>query len=301
MDKNELKQSVASLMKDRSQREAFAEMLTEYIQPGHITTDFVSMLLNTRALKLGDQLVKKVRKGIRVHSFVPGTIPLRSEITVSERMNYTLDTYHVGVLANEFELASGEIGSVDEIKNEVAAKLRDYLYGKIFTMLTTIWTEANTPIQFTDVGAPVTKAALDNMIEAVGNRAPSVKAIAGVRSALLPITEFAGWSTYSSTNHMAEFVSEELARTGWVGQYKGVPLVVIPQDRNNPEDDTILVPTDKILVIGDMVGEYITYGSMNPVEYTDNRIIPPQWNYSVWGQHGMIVDNADNLGVLKIV
>lgn len=66
----ELKQEVASLMKDPKQREAFAEMMVEYINPTHIMTDFVGLLMNTRSMKPGDSLVKKVRKGIRVHTLV---------------------------------------------------------------------------------------------------------------------------------------------------------------------------------------------------------------------------------------
>jgi hypothetical protein len=69
-----LKQEVAALMKDPSKREAFAEMITEFVQPNHVMTDFVGMLLNTRSLKPGDSLVKKLRKGIKVYTLVPGAI-----------------------------------------------------------------------------------------------------------------------------------------------------------------------------------------------------------------------------------
>jgi hypothetical protein len=56
---NELKQyleSAASLMKEQKEREAFAEMMVEYIDPGHLTTDFIGLLLNTRSMKPGDAL-----------------------------------------------------------------------------------------------------------------------------------------------------------------------------------------------------------------------------------------------------
>jgi hypothetical protein len=299
MEKNELKLAVASLMKDQNQRFALAEMITEFVEPTHIMTDFVSMLLDARSLNPGDSLVKRIRKGIKVHSFVPGTKPLRSEITIADRMNFALDTWHVGVTANTLDLARGDIGTVDEIKNETQKVLRDYLYAKVFTALTTVWTTANTPSNFTDVGGDVTKTALDAMIEVILQRAPSVKAIAGVRSALQPITEFAGWANLSTSAYrMADSVSEELARTGWVGQYKGIPLVVIPEDRDIVTD-VAKVPTNKVLVIGDSCGEYITYGPANPVEYEDKEIIPPQWNYSLWGQHAFMIDKAARLGILE--
>jgi hypothetical protein len=78
MDEKKLNEAIASLLKDKSvpAREALAEMIVEFIQPNHITTNFVGMLLNTRALKPGDMLFKKLRKGIKVRTLVPGSIHL---------------------------------------------------------------------------------------------------------------------------------------------------------------------------------------------------------------------------------
>src|SRR5512133_3476285 len=115
MDELKFKEAVAELMKDKSQREALAQLIVEYVQPNHITTDFIGMLLNTRSLQPGDALVKKICKGIRVHTWVPVSISLKAEITVSERINYILDANIVSVLANEWDLESGEIGTVQSI------------------------------------------------------------------------------------------------------------------------------------------------------------------------------------------
>lgn len=52
MDEN-LKQELASLMKDGSKKSEFAEMIVEYTDPVHISTDFVGMLLNARSLNPG--------------------------------------------------------------------------------------------------------------------------------------------------------------------------------------------------------------------------------------------------------
>lgn len=99
MEENKLKEAFASFAKERGSREALAELLVEYIEPQHITVDFVSMLLNSRSLKPGDSLVKKIRKGIKVNTLVPGAIHLANEITVSERINYSLDGADVKVTA----------------------------------------------------------------------------------------------------------------------------------------------------------------------------------------------------------
>lgn len=296
-----LMQEVASLMKDPAKREEFAEMMIEFINPQHITTDFVGLLLNTRRMNPGDSLVKKVRKGIRVHTLVPGAIPLHSEITVTERMNYILDGSIVGVTANEWEIESGEIGTAESIRSEMQAKLRDHFMNKVFTALTTVWTAVNTADNFTDLGTDVTKTALDDMLSVINSTTPGAKAIVGTRNALAPIVEFAGWATLTgATTTLIQNVAEEVLRTGWLGSYRGVPLVVLKQEYNNPEDYVALIPEDKLLVIGENVGEFITFGDPKPSDYVDQRPVPPQWYFRLYQQYGMIIDNAMGIGVLKV-
>ena len=124
MDELKLKESVASLLKS-GDKAALAQLMVEWIQPQHITTDYISLLLNSKALNKGDSLVKKIRKGLKVHTFTPGAIHLAHEITVTERMNYILDGADIKVTANLWELEAGDIGTVGEIRNEMMAKLRD--------------------------------------------------------------------------------------------------------------------------------------------------------------------------------
>jgi hypothetical protein len=215
-------------------------------------------------------------------------------------MNYILDGAIVSVTANDWELQAGEIGTVQSIKSEMQAVLRDYFMNKVFTALTTIWTATNTPDNFTNVGTSVTKTALDDMIETINQTTPGAKAIVGTRAALQPIMAFIGWDTYSSTDGMLQNISDELRRTGWVGQYLGVPLVVVRQDYDSPDTYNKLVPEDKILVIGENVGEFVTFGNAIPSEWTDQRPVPPQWTFRLYQQFGMIIDNAQGIGVLKV-
>lgn len=100
MDELKLKEAFASLVKE-GKREALAQLIVEYVEPQHIATDFIGMLMNTRNLKPGDALVKKVRKGIKVRTLVPGAIHLASEVTVSDRINYVLDGADVKVTAKQ--------------------------------------------------------------------------------------------------------------------------------------------------------------------------------------------------------
>jgi len=299
MDEKELKTAIAELLKS-GDREAVAEMIIEYVQPNHITVDFVNMLLNSRALKPGDSLVKKLRKGIEVRTLVPGSIPLASEITVSDRVNYILDGSVVKVTYNEWEMDNGEIGTVDEISREMMAKLKDHYQNKVFTALTTVWTAVNTPNNFVSVGGVVTPAVLEAAIDRINQTTGGVRAVVGTRVAMTPITKFgAFWSDTSGTmTGVSDPALEEIRQRGMLGRYYGAPLVVLEQIYDNPEDNAAMLPEDKILVIGENVGEFITYGDVKSSQYSDPRVVPPQWILQLYNQYGLLIWNAQGLYVI---
>jgi len=305
MDETKLREAVASVVKS-GDREALAELLIEYIQPNHITTDYIGMLLNTRTLNPGDALVKKLRKGIEVRTLVPGAVHLASQITVSERMNYVLDGADVKVTYNEWDLDNGNIGTVQSIRQEMAAKLRDYYINKVFTALTTVWTAANTPSNYTLVGGSITATALENAIDQINNTTAGVKAVVGVRSALTPITKFgAFWNDGNTVGTDAQWAGvnsqlEEVVNRGLLGRYYGAPIVALDQIWDNPDDYNALLPTDKILVIGENVGEFILYGDVKWKQWSDMNPTPPQWMLEVYQQFGMIIDNAQGIYVLGV-
>lgn len=297
MEELEIKQAVAELMKE-GDRDAVAEMIVEYVEPNHITVDFVSMLLNSRSLKPGDSLVKKLRKGIEVRTLVPGSIHLASEVTVGDRVHYTLDGSDVKVTWNEWEMENGEIGTVESIRSEMMAKLKDTHINKVFTALSTIWTTVNTPSNYTNVGGAITATALENAVDQINNTTPGVKAVIGSRVAMAPITKFgAFWSDGTHTTEIPSSV-EEIKQSGLLGRYYGVPLYTIDQVYDNLEDYTPLIPTDKILVIGQNVGDFITYGDVKTKQYSDMRPTPPQWFLEIYQQYSMLIWNAMGIHVL---
>lgn len=298
-DELKVKEAMAALLSDKTQRDALAEMIIEYVQPNHITTDFVGMLLNTRSLRPGDSLVKKLRKGLQVHTLVPGSIHMAHEVTVTDRVNYMLDGADVKVTWNEWELEAGEIGTVDEIRGEMLAKLRDYYYNKVFTALTTIWTVSNTPNNYTSVGGAITAAALEDAIDRINQTTPGVKAVVGTRAAMTPITKFgAFWNDGGSNTEAVPSQLEEVVSRGMLGRYYGAPLIVLDQVYDNLETYSPMLPTDKILVLGENVGEFITYGEVKTKQYDDPRPTPPQWFLELYQQFALLVWNAQGLYVL---
>lgn len=302
MEDTKLNEAVASILKS-GDRKALAELVIEYVQPNHITTDFVGMLLNTRSLKPGDALVKKVRKGITVRTLVPGSVHLASEITTQERINYVLDGADVKVNFSEWDIENGDIGTVDEIKREMTAKLADFYIKKVFTALSTVWTAGNTPNNFISLGSSITATALEDAIDYINQTTGGVKVVVGAKAAMNPITKFAGyWKDETGANKTGiQSVLEEIMAKGKVGTYYGAPLLSIDQIYDNPADYNAQIPTDKVLVIAENVGEFITYGEPKWKEWSDMNPTPPMWNVETYQQFGLIVDNAMGIYVIKVI
>jgi hypothetical protein len=298
MDEKALKEAYASLVK-KGDMKAIAELIVEFVEPHHLTVDLVGLLLNARTLKEGDALVKKVRKGIKVRSMVPGRIHLASELTVTDRVAYNLDYLDVKVGASLWDLESGELGTVDSIKTEMEAKLRDAYLARVFLALTSVWNGVNTPNNYISVGGALTSTVLKNAIDRINQTTSGVKAVVGTRAALTPITTFgAGWVDGSAISQAVPENISEIMRTGFLGRWYGAPIIALNQEYDNPEDYNALLPTDKILVIGENVGEFITYGAPQSKDYQDMRPTPPYQYFEIWQRYSMMIDRADGLYVI---
>ena len=310
MSEKDYKEALAEVMQSPEEREALAQILVEFLEPGHLTNEFVSVMLGTRSLEAGDLLVKKIRKGIEVRTLVPGAVHLASEITISDRINFILDGADVKVTYNEWELERGEIGTVDSITSEMSAKLRDFFVTKVFTALSSVWDATNTPDNYAAVtvadwaaGGSTAEAAVRAAIDQINQTTSGAKVVIGSREAMTPTTLFAAfWADIAGTPafHTADELIMRIFNDGWLGRYYGVPFVQIPQVWDNLEDYNTLVPTDKVLIIGEDAGEFISYGDVRTKQWTDMAPTPPQWYLELYQQFGMIIDNAQGIYVIEI-
>ena len=303
MDDIRFKEAYAQVAK--TDKRALAELIVEYIDPKHITQDIVGMFLNTRSLNPGDGLVKKVRRGIEVRQLVPGQNTLASQITVKEVVNYNLDTAVAEVSHNEWEVESGEIGTVDEIRREMMAKLSDFYSVKVMNALYTLATIDDTT-NFWYVTGPVNRATIEDAIDSIADIAGSVKNVVGRRTALAPITKFAGYRIgVGSTEAGGALVPvpsalEDIRRTGWFGIYYGANFISLEQVYDNPFDRNPLIKDNLIVVIGDNCGEFITYGDTREDQWTDMSTAPPTWHVRLYQQFGMLFDNMENVGIIRV-
>lgn len=321
MNEEELKKAVAEKAKtvrDNSGRSAMAALITDIVQPNHLSFDIFSAFMRTTTFKAGDAKVHRVRRGrYPVRTMVPGSKHLHDVTSYAEKQTFVFDRLITGTSANLWEIESGEVGTVQMMRDELRADLFDALVSKVFTLLSTVWTTVNAGAHFVDAsGTGVTQTVLDTMIETVLDTAPNVKAIVGSRKALLPIYKFAQYREFvlSGTGNNPDramfptALFDEFTRTGKVSTYLGIPLIELPQVYSmrlpNYSNDGAtlrdkLIPTDKILVIGEDVGEIGLEGGMVYQDYTDLTTQPANYVVHGWQGYGMIIDNVEGIGVIK--
>jgi hypothetical protein len=119
---------------------------------------------------------------------------------------------------------------------------------------------------------------------------------------LTPVTTFANYVPYGPTPAAwgvpVPSAIEEIQRTGFIGTYYGCKIIAIDQIWDNIDDYNPLFDTTKVLVIGDNVGEFITYGDVKRKQWTDWEPTPPVFKIELYTQYGMMIWNAQGIYVI---
>jgi hypothetical protein len=304
-------------------RTAYAEVITEYIDPVYLTLDLASTFMPTREITLGQQLVKSFKGKYHVQQIVPGQVTLGEQIVLRNKaLSFNIDILSAKAEYNVLELQhGGPAYTPEQVRTDVRAALQEKLLMRGWNALANIWTSGNATAltivgsptsNFIDASGPLTSTVLDSAIDHVNFWAGRVRTIIGTESALAPLSTFGQYKLISGTlsdnfitiNGQPSFTIDNASpydsRNYGVENYRGVSNIIrVPQIFDKSESPwKPLLPTDYVLVIGDDIGEFVTYGGPQTKEYVDNRPTPPYWNYETWVQFGMMVWNAR--GVVKI-
>jgi hypothetical protein len=320
----EMRTALAELAK--KDKNAFAQVITEYVDPVYLTFDLVGQFMGTREMQFGDILVKRFKGKYNVQQIVPGQITLGQQISVRDKaMSINLDILSAKAEYNTLELEHGGPAFTPEaVRRDIQAALNEKLVLRTWNALGNIWTTGNASAltipgsaysNFIDASGELTSTALDNAIDHTNYWAGSVRAIIGTEAALAPLSTFGQYKIVSSTNNVDSYVTINGQPSGTfqnvspygdgpkiVESYRGVNNIVrLKQIFDNSEyPPKPLLPSDFILVVGDNVGEFITYGGPQFKEYVDNRPTPPYWNYETWIQFGMMIWNARGITKIKV-
>lgn len=327
MTRDELKRAVAEVAATAgvapNQRSAYADLIMTVVEPNHLSLDLFSAFLPTRQFNPGDRIGKRVRRGrYPIRTMVPGAKHLHDVLSFQESQTYMFDRLIAGTSHNLWEIQSGEVGTTDQFRRELRADMFDELVSRVFTLLSTVWNSTDTPNNYVDASATgITATALDALIETLMTYTGSVRAIVGSRLALMPIYQFAQYREFvlggSGNNPDRQmFINQEafneFTNSRRVSNYAGIPLVEIPQVYRNRlgftgtgastalrSSSDRMIPTDRVVVIGEQAGEIALMGGTEYQDYTDPTTQPPNYVLHAWQAYGMIVDDVEAIGVIK--
>lgn len=309
----------------KTDKTAFAEVITEYVDPVYLTLDLAGAFMNTREMSFGDVLVKRFKGKYHVQQIVPGQITLAEQITIRDKaVSIALDILAAKAGYNTLELEHGGPSFTPEaVRRDVQAALREAVLMRTWNALGNIWNTTNASAltipgsstsNFIDASGPLTATALDAAIDHVNFWSGGVRAIIGTDQALAPLSTFGQYQIISGTTNDF-YVTQNGVPAGTIRNvspyglgdkgvetYRGVSNIVrIPQIFDRSEwPPRPLLPTDFVLVVGENIGEFITYGGPQYKEYVDNEPTPPYWNYETWLQFGMMIWNARGLVKIKV-
>ncbi len=322
MDREQLKLAVAEKAKTAAgangYRTAYADLVIETVQPNHLSLDILSAFLPVVQMNKGDQFGRRIRRGrYPIRTMTPGAKHLTDVLSFQEYYTFMFDRLIAGTSHSVWEINSGEVGTVEQMRTELRADLFDEIVSKVFTLLSTAWNSTATPSNFIDAsGTGVTLAGLETMMETILNYSGQIKAIVGSRQALLPIYKFAQYREFvlgGTGTDRAAFPTaqlDEFLRTNKVSTYLGVPIIELPQVYRNRLDANAttlawrgtaqrMIPTDKVLVIGDDPGRIALMDGFEYQDYTDPTTQPANYVLHGWQAYGLVLDDIQQIGVIK--
>ena len=310
----------------KTDRKAFAEVITEYVDPVYLTLDLAGQFMNTREMAFGDVLVKRFKGKYNVQQIVPGQITLGQQITVRDKaVSMNLDILAAKASYNELELRHGGPQFTPEtVRSDVRKALEEKIVMRTWNALANIWSTTNSAAltitgaansNWIDASGQLTSTALDAAIDHVNYWSGSVRAIIGTETALAPLSTFGQYRVISDTTPDYGILQNLQGQPGTfqnvspygpgskaVENYRGVSNIVrlkqIFDETEYPK--RALLPNDYVLVVGDNIGEFITYGGPQTKEWTDMEPTPPYWNFELWQQFGMMIWNAQGIVKIKV-
>lgn len=314
MDKSKLKIALAeaamTIGTSPMARSAFAQIITEVINPVHLSLNAISSFMNVRTVPAGTVVEGRVRTTLPVRVFVPGTEHLADQIFTRNIYQMQTEELISKIRYPLRELQRGDIVTVDSLRQEMSKAIIDEFVAKAFSLLSTVWVPYTHSLWgsfYTDASATgITEEILDTAVEQVLKSSSSVRGIIGTRAALYPLYKTGGVVEHTVGGDTTVLgipnILEEWKRDGKISRFHGNTLVELPQVYRKAAGnyDVPLLPDQYILVVGAEAGEFILQGDFETQEHVDTSIEPPDYSLAMWRRYGMLVNQPESVAIIKI-
>lgn len=275
---------------DPIERHAVATEIIKYVVNDTYQQDLIGRIADLERFGPGEELQFHILDELNAYVIEPGGYLPR---TFLSKKVVTLPKHRIGVSVelDIKQLRSGRYGTVNDIRRKVGEALlgsRNKLAWD--TLFASIGTGDSNYYSFASgATANTKKAVLDDAITYVhDNTNNGPMAIVGRFSALDWIEDISG-DLYFSDDHKNEIIT----RTGFLGQYKGVPIYRLRGYKDRDEEQKI--NANHIMVLSEGT---LKFGEVDPgLEVFDNLRGTETfgWEIAFWEEYGcVVVDGARN-------
>lgn len=241
-------------------REELAEVITIALEEEYNKFDITPMLFETRHFNYGDKPTFKThKKGIVAYWAAPNSYVPKSRNYTTE---ITMEFESLGVRPEALlsEIKTGRLDSLASLVADGREAIEVELYRKIYEVIAQAYNSTHNKTNFASTNA-LSAAVLDKAIATVRKKVGGNPVIIADYDLCTVIETFDG---YNDNLH----VQDEIRQKGYLGQYRGCPIVYLPEIDDKVTGKSI-VPTDKMFVVGRKIGVAATYGDVDTMQETN--------------------------------
>jgi len=268
---------------DPAKRAALAAKITRKLQNELDQRDLSGMFFDKEFIPLGTQVEWTLDSPMRVYwheegSYAPRTAIYQKVFTMTTNMLSAHPEYELN------HLRAGRYGTIAY----QAQKARDAMLGAINAMVwnTLIGSISSTDVNYANDSGGLTKASLDAAITWCSDQpGGGPRAIVARRPHLDKILDYGTASTPGDTGVFDDATKRQVLTTGQMGNYRGVPLIALPQWVDANGQNTIAA--NEVMIVGGGSGKFVTQTNLQSLD--EIEVDDLMWHMHIWTRVGAAV------------
>ena len=280
---------LAEMMKTEQGRNEVAEIITIALEDTYNKFDLTPMIFDTKHFNYGDKPTFKThKKGIIAYWAAPNSYIPKSRNYTTE---ITMEFENLGVRPEALlsELKTGRLDSLASLIMDGREAINTELYRKVYEVLAQAYNSTKNKTNYASTNA-LSKDVVDAGINHIRKKVSGTPVIVADFDLCTKLETFDGYKDN-------ENVQDELRNQGFLGKYRGCPIIYLPEILD-PVTQQSIVPTDKMFIVGRKVGVAGDYGDTDFMQETD--INDKSWNCRIDREVGYCVTKPEGLYVIEI-
>lgn len=280
---------LAKLASTEEGRMEIAQLIVQNIEDDFNKFDIAPYIFETKKFALGDEaLFKTHKKGIVAYTTAPNAYVPKSQNYETE---FSMDFENLGVRPTCLlqDLKTGRVDSLASLISGGKEAVELERMKAVYTLLAQTYNATQNEDNYF-VSNTVNKATLDAAINRVRKKVGGRPVIIGDYDLMTQIENFDGFKGI-------EDFYKEIKAHGVLGTYRGCKLIYLPEILN-PVTGESIVPTDKIMVVGQKIGYAASKGE--PVAEQEKNIDDMTWSARYDKRVGYVVTKPAGMCVISI-